>query len=180
MSLSPLLSTASNALFLCFVVGIPCIAWLRKVDLWQAFGEGAQQGFQLAVRLIPPLVAMLVAIGMFRAAGGFDWFATLLKPLLQRWQIPAEIVPLAVVRPFSGSSANALLAEIAKQYGGDSFVAHLAATIVGSTETTFYIIAVYFGAIAIRNTRYAIPVGLLADVTGLIVAIAVARWFWGG
>lgn len=178
MTASNLLSLFSNLIFLSFVVGIPCYALVRKVDLWSTFTEGAQQGFQLAIRLIPPLVAMLVAIGMFRAAGGFDYLAKWLQPLLARWQLPAEIVPLALIRPFSGSSANAMLADIAKQYGGDSFVAHLAATLVGSTETTFYIVAVYFGAVAIRKTRYAITVGLLADAVGILMAIMIARWFW--
>jgi spore maturation protein B len=166
----------SNIIFLLFIVGIPFYAATRRINVFDSFVEGAKDGFQTAVNLIPYLIAMLVAIGMLRASGFFDLIGQLLKPILDKFDIPFDIVPLVLMRPFSGSASNGILVDIIHHYGGDSWVSKMAATIMGSTETTFYVVAVYFGAVSIRNTRYAIPVGLMADVVAVITAIIVSHY----
>lgn len=171
--------TISNWLFILFIAGIPLLAYVRKINVYESFVIGAKEGFELAIRITPYLVAIMVAVGMFRAAGGFVSLAHAIQPFLNKIGFPSELLPLAVTRPFSGSAANGLFAEIAHTFGGNSFLAHAAATMMGSTETTFYVIAVYFGAANIRRTRYAIPVGLLADAVGVIAAVIVTRWYFG-
>ncbi|MCH9769837.1 MAG: spore maturation protein [Gammaproteobacteria bacterium] len=178
MSWKYLSQILSSWIFLSFVVGIPLIAWIKKVNIFESFIHGAKDGIQISIKIIPPLVAILIALGMFRAAGGFILLSHALQPLLHHIGCPAAVVPLALIRPFSGSASNGMLAELAKQYGGHSYIAHLAATMVGSTETTFYIVAVYFGIVAIRRTRYAIVCGLLADFTGIVAAIIVTNLIW--
>ncbi len=163
---------------LSFVVGIPLYASIKKVDVFDAFIVGAKQGFELSVSLIPYLVAMMVAIGMLRASGFFDLLYGFLAPYLGKLGIPAETLPLALVRPFSGSASMGVTAEIIHANGGDALVSKIAATMMGSTETTFYVIAVYFGAVSIRRTRHAIPAGLLADLAGIIASIYVCRYFF--
>lgn len=169
------LEQLSNVIFLLFIVGIPLYAACKKINVFDAFIDGAKDGFQTAVNLIPYLIAMLVAIGMLRASGFFDILESLLTPLLIRFNIPLDLIPLILIRPFSGSASNGMLADIVHHFGGDSWISKTASTMVGSTETTFYIIAVYFGAVNIRHTRYAIPVGLLADLVGVIAAFIVGR-----
>lgn len=168
----------SNWIFLAFVVGIPLVAWLRKVNVFESFMIGAKDGFQISIKIIPPLVAIIVAIGMFRAAKGFELLSAALKPLLDPIGFPTAILPLALIRPFSGGASNGMLVELAHQYGGNSYIAHLAATLIGSTETTFYVVAIYFGAVAIRRTRYAITSGLLADLAGVIAAVVITNIIW--
>lgn len=168
----------SNWLFLLFIAGIPLIAYLRKVNVFESFVVGAKEGFEIVVRIIPYLVGIIVGVGMFRAAGGFDLLAHWLSPVFHVLGFPPELLPFALVRPFSGTAAKGILAEIAHTFGGDSFLAHAAATMMGSTETTFYVIAVYFGAASIRRTRYAIASGLLADLVGVIMAVVVTHWFY--
>jgi spore maturation protein B len=169
------LEQLSNVIFLLFIVGIPLYAACKKINVFDAFIDGAKDGFQTAVNLIPYLIAMLVAIGMLRASGFFEILESLLTPLLIRFNIPLDLIPLMLIRPFSGSASNGMLADIVHHFGGDSWISKTASTMVGSTETTFYIIAVYFGAVNIRHTRYAIPVGLLADLVGVIAAFIVGR-----
>jgi spore maturation protein B len=171
-------SVFSNWLFLLFIGGIPLVGYLRKVNVFESFALGAKDGFEIIVRIIPYLVGIIVGVGMFRAAGGFDWMAQALNPVLHFLGFPAELLPLALIRPFSGTAAKGVLAEIAHANGGHSFLAHAAATMMGSTETTFYVIAIYFGAVSIRRTRYAIASGLLADFVGVIVAVLVTHWFY--
>lgn len=173
-----ILDQISNAMFLLFVVGIPFYAAWQKINVFDSFVEGAKDGFQTAVNLIPYLVAMMVAIGMLRASGFFDLLQQVFQPLLTRWKLPSEIVPLVLIRPFSGSAANGVLADIIQHQGGDSWIAKLASTIMGSTETTFYVVAVYFGVVNIRHTRYAIPAGLLADFAGMVAAVVVCRYLF--
>lgn len=172
------MTALSHWIFLSFVVGIPLLGCLRKVDIFNSFLMGANDGFHVAVKIIPPLVGMLVAIGMFRASGGFDLLAQFFKPFTDHFGIPSELLPLIFIRPFSGSAANGMLVELAQKFGGDSHSAQLAAIIMGSTETTFYIVALYFGCIAIRKTRYAITCGLLADAVGAAAAIVITRLMW--
>lgn len=168
----------SNGFLLLFVAGIPLFAWLKRVDVYSEFVTGAQSGFSMAVKIIPYLLGFLVAIGMFRAAGGFDLLSRFLGPWLNKVGFPVELLPMALIRPFSGSASNAMLSSIAHQYGGQSFFAHAAAILMGSTETTFYVVMVYFAAVGISRTRHAILAGLIADAAGVIAAITVAHWFF--
>ena len=168
----------SNGIFLGFVVGIPFFGALKKVNVFDAFVEGAKGGIETMVRIVPHLVALLVAIGMLRASGFFDVVGRWLGPLFDKVGVPSEILPFALVRPFSGSAANGVMAELIHNHGGDAFISKLAATMMGSTETTFYVIAVYFGAIGIRRTRYAVPAGLLADIAGMIASVIVCRYMF--
>jgi spore maturation protein B len=167
----------SNGLILSFIAGIPLLAYLRKINIFESFIEGAQDGFQLAIRITPYLVAFLVAIGMFRAAGGFALLTQLLGPAMTWLGVPTDLLPMAVVRPFSGSASLAMLNDVAKSHGGDSFVAHAGAILMGSTETTFYVAMVYFGAAQVYRARHAIACGLLADLVGVIAACWCCRFF---
>lgn len=179
MNLATITQTISHGLFLGLVAGIPLIAHFRKVKVYDSFVLGAKEGFDIIVRIIPFLVGMLVAIGMFRASGGMDVISHWLQPVLKWIGLPAPILPLALIRPFSGSAANGILAELIHTYGANSFIAKLAATISGSTETTFYVVALYFGVVSIQRTRHAIPAGLLADITGVFASIWICRLFFG-
>ena len=154
---------------------ISLFASLRSVPIYEQFVEGAREGFDTAVRIIPYLVAMLVAIGMFRAAGGIDIMTRGLDPLLRRIQFPSELVPLALMRPLSGSGSNGIFAELIKVHGPDHLLSRMAGTVIGSTETTFYVIAVYFGAVGVKRVRHALAAGLLADLAGIIAAVVVCR-----
>jgi len=168
----------SNGIFLLFVLGIPLYGAYKKINVFDSFVDGAKEGFQTAVNLIPYLIAMMVAIGLLRASGFFELLQALLQPLLNRLHLPTDILPLVFIRPFSGAAANGILADIIQHQGGDSWISKLAATIMGSTETTFYVVAIYFGAVNIRHTRYAIPAGLLADLFGMIAAIFICRFLY--
>jgi len=171
MNIQSLSTIVSNTLFLTMVAGIPAYCFMRGVKVYETFIEGAKEGFQLVIRIIPYLVAMLVAIGMFRASGGFEMIGKLFSPLLNKIGMPSDILPLALVRPFSGGAAKGVLADIIHTNGGNAYVSHLAGTILGSTETTFYVIAIYFGAVSIRRTRHAIAAGLMADFTALVASL---------
>ncbi|MBS4007960.1 MAG: spore maturation protein [Clostridium sp.] len=162
-----------------FIFVILVYAMLRKVDVFDTFVEGAEEGFATSVKLIPFLVAMLVAIGLLRSSGALDLFITLLTPLLVSFNIPDEVVPLAIMRPLSGSGALAITTEILTNSGPDSFVGRVASTMQGSTDTTLFILTLYFGSVGIRRTRHVLPVGLLADLTGFIAAITVCRIVFG-
>ena len=154
--------------------------WARGVRVFEAFVEGAKEGFQVALRLIPYLVGILVAVGMFRASGGLAVFVRLAAPITGPLGLPAEAVPLAILRPLSGSGALGVMTEILATHGPDSFLGYLASTMQGSTDTTFYVLAVYFGAVGIKRTRHAVPAGLIADAAGLAAAIVVSNLLWGG
>lgn len=168
----------SNFVFLAFIVGIPLYAACKKIAVFDAFISGAKQGFETSIHIIPYLIAMMVAIGMLRASGFFALMDKCLAPILSRLGMPSELLPLALIRPFSGSAANGIMADLIHTHGGDSFLSKAAATMVGSTETTFYVIAVYFGAIGIKRTRHAIAAGLIADLSGIIASIAVCRYLF--
>ncbi len=178
MNVQVLTTALSNTIFLAFVAGIPLYGYLRKVAVYDAFIDGAKEGFNTTLRIIPYLVAMIVALGMFRASGALDLLAKALEPIMTKLGMPVDLLPLVLIRPFSGSAANGMLAELIHKHGADSFIAHLAATIVGSTETTFYIIAVYFGVINIKKTRHAITAGLLADLTGVLASLWICQWLF--
>jgi spore maturation protein B len=173
-----LLSLIANSFFLAIVFGIPLLGFMRGVKVYDVFVEGAREGIDVGLKIVPYLVAMLVGIGMLRASGFFDLFARGLAPVFHILGIPKSVLPLMLMRPFSGSASNAILIDVIKQYGPDSFDAHLAATMMGSTETTFYVVAVYFGAVGVKNTRYAVQAGLLADVAGFVASVLVCRWLF--
>jgi spore maturation protein B len=169
----------ATLLFLLFVIGIPLYGTYKKINVFNAFIDGAKQGFETTISIVPHLVAMLVAIGMLRASGFFDSVNHVLGPLLNKIGMPVDVLPLALMRPFSGSAANGILVDIIHQHGGNSYVSYLAATIMGSTETTFYVIAVYFGVVNIRFTRHAIPAGLIADFIGIVASVVVCQYLFG-
>jgi spore maturation protein SpmA len=153
----------------------PLYAAARGVKVYDEFVEGAKEGFGVILKIIPFLVTMLVAIGMFKGAGGIDLLSRLLSPILMPLQFPTDLLPLALMRPLSGSATLALLTDIVHRLGPDNIVSLTAATIYGSTETTFYVAAVYFGSVGIKHTRHAIPAGLLADLTGVIASVIICR-----
>ena len=153
----------------------PVYAAARGIKVYDEFVEGAKEAFNVILRIIPFLVTMLVAIGMFKGAGGIDLLTKLLSPILTPLHFPTDLVPLALMRPLSGSATLALLTDVVHRLGPDNIVSLMAATIYGSTETTFYVAAVYFGSVGIKQTRHAIPAGLLADLTGVIASVIICR-----
>lgn len=175
-------STVANVLLFCIIIGFIVAGLRRKVNVYDAFIEGAKDGFQTAVRIIPYLVAVLVAIGVFRASGAMDWLIEGISRLVHATGADAQWVgalPTALMKPLSGSGARGMMVDAMTTYGTDSFVGRLSCIFQGSTDTTFYILAVYFGSVGVRYTRHAVVCGLLADLAGIIAAIAVAYFFFG-
>jgi spore maturation protein SpmA len=176
----------SNVVANVVLYGVICsfliMALVRKVNAYEAFIEGAKEGFQVAVRIIPYLVALLVAIGVFRASGTLDLLTQGIANVfalvgLDDRTIPA--LPTALMKPLSGSGARGMMVDAMKTYGADSFVGRLSSTFQGATDTTFYILALYFGSVGVRKTRHAVVMGLFADAVGVVAAIAIAYIFWG-
>jgi spore maturation protein B len=161
------------------LVGFPLYGLYKRVPVYESFVDGAREGFQVAVRIIPYLVAILFAIAMFRASGAMDALTRLLDPVLGLIGFPAEVLPMAIIRPLTGSGSAGLVVDMVNQYGEDSIFVKMAAVMFGSTETTFYVIAVYFGAVNIKKTRHAVPAGLLADVAAMIFAVWTVRLLFG-
>lgn len=159
--------------------GIPLYAMLRGVKAYDEFVEGAKEGFNVAIRIIPYLVAMLVAVGMFRAAGGIDLLSRALSPVLGLIGFPTDLLPMVLVRPLSGMGSLGFFTELVKNFGPDSLIARMGGTIYGSTETTFYVLAVYFGSVAVRRTRHALLAGLTADLVSVVMAVVVCRLIFG-
>ena len=157
----------------------PLYAALRRVAVYEEFVEGAKEGFQVAVRIIPFLVAMLVAIGFLRGSGAVAGFTAWMRGPLEMVGFPPELLPISLIRPLSGSASLAAFGDIVKTHGPDSLLARMAGTLFGSTETTFYVVAVYFGSIAVRRVRHAVWAGLIADVAGIAASVAVCRWMFG-
>ena len=153
----------------------PVFAATRRIKVYEEFVEGAKEGFGVILKIIPFLVTMLVGIGMFKGAGGIDLLTRLLTPILTPLHFPPDLLPLALMRPLSGSATLALLTDIIHRLGPDNIVSLMAATIYGSTETTFYVAAVYFGSVSIKQTRHAIPAGLLGDLAGVVASVIVCR-----
>ena len=160
------------------LVAIPLAGILRGVKVYDVFIEGAKEGFDVAVRIIPFLVGILVAIGMFRGSGAMDLVTAGLRPLVAPVGFPPELVPLAILRSLTGSGSLAFATDLIKTHGADSLIARTAATMYGSSETTFYVLAVYFGAVGIRRTRHAVPAALIADLVAAIAAVAVCAWMF--
>ena len=160
------------------LVGIPFVGLLRKVKVYDVFIEGATEGFEVAVRIIPFLVGILVAIGMFRGSGAMDLLVAALRPVATTTGFPAELVPLAVLRSLTGSGSLAFATDLIKTHGPDSVIGRMAATMYGSSETTFYVLAVYCGAIGVRRTRHAVPAALIGDIVAAVTAVAVCVWMF--
>ncbi len=162
------------------LVGIPFYGLVvKKIKVYESFVEGAKDGFTIAVRIIPYLVAILVAIGMFRASGALDVMLNFLAPALSVIGFPPENLPLAIMRPLSGSGSLGLLTDIVSEYGTESLYSKIGATMYGSTETTFYVLAVYFGSVGIRKSRQALAAGLIADAVGVFSAVYICRYLFG-
>ena len=152
---------------------------VKKVKVYEAFVEGAREGFHVGVRIIPYLVAMLVAIGIFRTGGAMDLLTVLLSPLTRWIGMPAETLPMALMRPLSGSGALGVMAETLKTEGPDSLIGRMVSVMMGSGETTFYVLAVYFGSVGITRTRQAVPAGIVADVVGILMSVWIVTWIFG-
>jgi len=181
-SLASLSSLAGNLVLFAIVIAFLVAGAWRKVPVYESFVEGARQGFEVAKDLLPYLVAMLCAVGVLRASGALDFVLDGVRWLAAASGVDTRFIdalPTALVKPFSGSAARAMLIETMKTHGVDSFPALVAATVQGSTETTFYVLAVYFGAVGIKRARHAVGCALLADLAGVIASIAVCYWFFG-
>jgi len=157
------------------LIFFPTYAAGRRIPVYAEFIEGAKEGFGITVRLIPYLVGMLVAIAVFRDSGALSLLKQILSPVLNSIQFPSDLLPMILVRPLSGSGSTAVLTDLVKQLGPDNIVSYMAATIYGSAETTFYVVAVYFGSVGITKTRHAIPAGLCADLVGVIASVLACR-----
>jgi spore maturation protein SpmB len=165
-------------IFLAFLLG----AWRKRINIFEAFIDGAKGGFEVAVRIIPYLVAMLVAISVLRTSGAFDFILNGLSAFFSALGFNTDFVaalPTAMMKPLSGSGSRGMMIDAMTKYGADSFPGRLSAVFQGSSDTTFYVIAVYFGAVSVKNTRYSIPAMLLADLVGIITAVIVAYMFFG-
>ena len=160
------------------VLFVPIYALCKKVPVYETFISGAKEGFKVGVMIIPYLVGILVAIGMFRASGAIDMLTAALSPVLSKIGMPAEVLPIAIVRPLSGSGALGIMTEIASTHGADAFITKMAAVMVGCSETTFYVIAVYFGSIGISKFRHAIWAGLIADAAEMIIAVLICNFMF--
>ena len=173
------ITAASGYIIPLIIVLIPGYALTRRVKVYEEFVEGAKEGFTIAVRIIPYLVAILVAIGMFRASGAMDFLVSGMQPLLGLIGFPPENLPLALMRPLSGSGSLALLSDLVTEYGVESIYTRIGATMYNSSETTFYVLAVYFGSVGIRRTRHAVLAGLLADLAGALSAVFFCKLLFG-
>ena len=161
------------------MLGVALWGLLKKVDLWGALVDGAQDGLRVLLRIVPALIGLLTAVYMLRASGALELLGGVVGPFLQKVGIPAEVIGLLLVRPVSGSAALGVGAELISAYGPDSLIGRTAAVMLGSTETTFYTIAVYFGAAGVAKTRYAVPAALCADVAGFLAAAWAVKLVFG-
>jgi len=171
-------SIVTDLLVPCLMLVVSCAALAGKKDVYTLLTEGAAEGLSTVVQIIPALIVLLSAVSMLRASGVLTQLSSLLGPMCRLFGIPAETVPLVLIRPISGSAALAVGAEIMQAYGADSTVGRTAAVMLGSTETTFYIISVYFGSAGIKKTRWAVPAALTADLTGFVTASMVTKLLW--
>lgn len=153
---------------------------LKRVPTYESFVDGGKEGIKIAVSIIPFLVGMLVAISVFRASGALEYFVEIIKPVLEAIGFPPDIFPLAIIRPISGTAALGMTSDLIAMHGPDSFIGRLASVLQGSTDTTFYVLTVYFGAVGVRKMGDALKVGLLADLVGIVAAIVVVTIVFGG
>lgn len=151
---------------------------IKHIAVYEEFVEGAKEGFSIAVNIIPYLVAMLFAIAIFRASGAMELILTAFRPMADLFGFPAEVISMGLIRPLTGSGSIGVLADLINTYGEDSIIVKIAAVMFGSTETTLYVLAVYFGAVKIKQTEYALQAGLIADLAGFVAAICVTYWYF--
>jgi len=161
------------------IVFIPLYAAYRKVPVYESFVDGAKDGFDTAIKIIPHLVGMMVAISVFRASGAMDFVLGWLRPLFEQLGVPTEVLPLAFLRPITGAGSLAFTTDLIEQFGPDSMIGRIASTVQGSTDTTLYVITVYFGAIGIRKAGYALKVGLISDLVGFVASIVICYLVFG-
>ena len=172
-------AVASDWMLPVLIAALMLYGWVRGIRVYDSLVDGAKQGFEVAIRIIPYLVAILVVVGMFRASGGIDLFTSLLSPLTSLIGMPPETLPMALLRPLTGSGAFGVMTEALTVHGADSTIGYMVSTFQGSTETTFYTLAVYYGSIGIRETRHTVPACLLADTAGILAAVFIVNLFFG-
>lgn len=171
--------TLDNMIIPVIICGILAYGLYRNIDVFGVFLEGAKEGLQTAVDILPALVALMTCVGMFKASGALDILTYALDPLAELLKLPAEAIPLAILRPISGSGALAIFEHVLESFGPDSYIGRVASVMMGSSETTFYTIAVYFGAIKISKIRHTLPASLTADLTGFLMSAWIVRIFFG-
>ena len=172
----------ANLMLFAFIIVFIVRALIKKINVYEAFIEGGKEGFGVAIKIIPYLIAILVGIGVFRASGAMDFLIDGIAWVIAQLGIDTRFVdalPTALMKPLSGSGARGMMIDTMNAFGADSFAGRLACIMQGSTETTFYVLALYFGSVGIKNTRYALPCGLLADLAGIIAAILIGYMFFG-
>lgn len=162
-----------------FILGILIAGMIRRVPVYETFVAGAKEGFDTALRILPYLLAMFFGIAILRESGTLEAALGLLAPLVEPIGIPREVLPLAILRPLSGSGSLGVVSELLRTHGADSFIGLLASTIQGSTETTFYVLTVYFGSVGIRNARHAVSVGIMADIAGFLASVLIVHLVFG-
>ncbi len=173
-----MIGTVSLAIIPLLVAFFVTYGAFHKVPVYETFTEGAKEGFEISIRIIPYLIAMMVAVAMFRASGAIDLLSLAFEPILKWIGMPADLLPLAITRSLSGSGARGIFAEIANTYGGNNPITKTAAVMLGSSETTFYVLSVYFGAIGVKKFRHAVAAGIVADLAGILVALLVSKLFF--
>lgn len=176
--MNSILSQISNYILPCIIIFIIIIGVKKRINIFKTFFDGAKEGFKTSINIIPYLTAIIVSIGMFRASGAIETISNILKVPLSHFNIPTEVLPIMIIRSLSGSANLGILSDIANNVGANTYAAKLAAIMVGSSETTFYVLAVYFGAVGIKRIRYSLITGIMADLTGIIIAVFVASYFF--
>jgi len=174
-----IISIVSTWIIPCFILLVLIMATWQKIPTYELFVEGGKEGVNMAFSLLPFLVGMIVSISILRSSGALEAFITLISPLLSAIGIPPEIIPLALIRPISGTAALGMTTELIATYGPDSFIGRLASTMQGSTDTTLYILTIYFGSVGIKKMGYALKVGLLADLLGILASIIIVTIIFG-
>jgi spore maturation protein B len=174
-----ILTTVSRWAIPLLLLIIPLYGFCKRVPVYETFVEGAEEGFYTAVKIIPFLVGMMVAISVFRASGAMDYLLKVMMPIMRVIGAPPEVLPLAVMRPLSGSGALGLATELMRIYGPDSLLGRLASVMQGTTDTTFFVLTVYFGSVGIKRFKYALITGLSADITGLVASIYICNLLFG-
>lgn len=173
-----MLKTISEWIIPVFIFIVPLYGIVKNVRVYEVFVDGAKEGISTVVRIFPALLAMLVAIGVLRASGALELLGRILMPFTDRIGMPQELIPLALIRPLSGSGALGIATELIKSYGSDSMIAKMASAMYGSTETTFYVLAVYYGAVGIKKMRHSIITGIFADIVAILASVFYSRLFF--
>lgn len=174
-----IVTTVSTWLIPCFILLVLIVATVKRIPAYELFVEGGKEGIKMAFSLLPFLVGMIVAIAILRSSGALEAFVSFISPALIFVGIPPEIIPLAIVRPISGTAALGMTTELIGNHGPDSFIGRLASTMQGSTDTTLYILTIYFGAVGIKKMNYALKVGLLADLIGILASVIIVTIIFG-